>query len=235
MKLGVNIDHAATIRQARRADYPDLPAIARAAEDGGADFITVHLREDRRHITDGDLPALQKVVRTCINLEIAAVAEMQNIALSLSPRKACLVPERRAELTTEGGLDARKRISALRDFCTPLAAKGIEVSLFIDPNSAQVEAAAQIGAPAIELHTGEYARNGDIRPLQTAAAAAADCGLKVHAGHGLHLQNAAAVAAIPNIVELNIGHAIIARALFVGMQKAVAEMVALIKTATHAS
>lgn len=229
MKLGVNIDHVATIRQARRAGYPDIVEAARAAEAGGADFITIHLREDRRHIVDADLPALAAGIRTCLNLEIAAVAEMQQAALSLRPAKICLVPERRAELTTEGGLNARDRVAELREFCAPLAEAGIEVSLFIDPDPAQAAAAAEIGAHASELHTGEYARSGDIAPLAAAAQAAAEAGLRVYAGHGLHLENAAAVAALPEIIELNIGHAIVARALFVGLSEAVREMAALVK------
>ena len=229
MKLGVNIDHVATIRQARHTAYPDLVRAAQLAEAGGADFITVHLREDRRHVVDADLPALQNNICTSLNLEIAATAEMQNIALQLLPPKICLVPERRAELTTENGLDACGQLSHLRDFCVPLTAAGIQVSLFIAADAAQIDAALKIGAAAVELHTGDYARDGDIAPLQAAAAAAAAAGLCVHAGHGLHLDNAAAVAELKEITELNIGHAIVARALFVGLRAAVQEMAALVK------
>ena len=230
MKLGVNIDHVATVRQARRTEYPDVLRAALLAEEGGADFITVHLREDRRHITDADLPVLQNGVRTFLNLEIAAAEEMQKIALALRPPKICIVPERRAELTTEGGLDVCGRISYLRDFCAPLRAAGVEVSLFIDPEPAQIDGAVQTGAAAVELHTGEFARNGVLAPLSAAAARAAAAGLRVYAGHGLHYGNAAAVAAVAEISELNIGHAIVARALFVGMKKAAQEMAALVKT-----
>ncbi|MGI9306529.1 MAG: pyridoxine 5'-phosphate synthase [Gammaproteobacteria bacterium] len=229
MKLGVNIDHVATIRQARRTSYPDVLRAARLAEDGGADFITVHLREDRRHIADEDLPVLQKGVRTFLNLEIAPAPEMHAVALALRPPKICLVPERRAELTTEGGLDVCAMLARLQDFCAPLAAAGMEIALFIAPDEKQTAAAAKIGASAVELHTGEYARNGDLSALRRAAAAAKANGLQVHAGHGLHLDNAAAVAALPEISELNIGHAIVARALFVGMKEAVREMAARVK------
>lgn len=228
-KLGVNIDHVATVRQARRTAYPDILRAALLAEEGGADFITVHLREDRRHITDADLPVLQNGARTFLNLEIAAVEEMQNIALALRPPKICIVPERRAELTTEGGLDVCARAEYLRDFCAPLRAAGMEVSLFVAPDAAQIDAAATTGAAAVELHTGEYAQNGDLAPLCAAASRAAAAGLRVYAGHGLHYENAAAVAAIPEISELNIGHAIIARALFTGIKEAAQEMAALVK------
>ncbi|MGI9297674.1 MAG: pyridoxine 5'-phosphate synthase [Gammaproteobacteria bacterium] len=229
MKLGVNIDHVATIRQARRTPYPELTRAAREAERGGADFITVHLREDRRHITDADLPALAAAVKTFVNLEIAATEEMRAAALSFAPPKICLVPERRAELTTEGGLDARARVSFLRDFIAPFAAAGMETALFVDPDESQIRAAAEIGARAVELHTGEYAAAGDARPLHRAAEIAAAAGLRVHAGHGLRLDNVAAVAAVPEISELNIGHAIVARALFVGLREAVREMADAVK------
>lgn len=229
MKLGVNIDHVATIRQARRTAYPDLAQAAQLAEAGGADFITVHLREDRRHVVDADLPLLINRIRTSLNLEIAATEEMQNIVLQLAPSQICLVPERRAELTTEGGLDVCGQLPRLRDFCAPLIAAGRQVSLFVDPAIAQVEAAVKVGAGAVELHTGDYARNGDIRPLQAAAAAAVAAGLRVHAGHGLHLDNVAAVAGLHEVTELNIGHAIVSRALFVGLRAAVQEMVQRIK------
>ena len=229
MKLGINIDHVATIRQARRTPYPDLVCAAHEAEAGGADFITVHLREDRRHIIDDDLPALKAGIATFLNLEIAATDEMQRTALSLMPPKVCIVPERRAELTTEGGLDARRHVSMLNEFCEPLQKSGIQVSLFIDPDESQIEAATKIGVTAVELHTGEYADNGDIVPLQRAATFAAAAGLSVHAGHGLRVDNATAVARLPEVSELNIGHAIVARALFVGLRAATEEMAAVVK------
>ncbi|MGU9952091.1 MAG: pyridoxine 5'-phosphate synthase [Gammaproteobacteria bacterium WSBS_2016_MAG_OTU1] len=229
VQLGVNIDHIAVMRQARYTPYPDLVRAAQLAEDGGGDFITIHLREDRRHIVDADLPLLKNNIKTFLNLEIAATAEMQQIALALSPPKICLVPERRAELTTEGGLDAHKNLSLLRDFCAPFIAADIEVSLFLDPVSKQIDAAAAIGVAAVELHTGEYAADGNHLPLQNAASHAAAANLRVHAGHGLHLQNVAAIANIPHIVELNIGHAIVARAVFVGLKQAVSEMATLLK------
>ncbi len=228
--LGINIDHAATVRQARGTAYPDIPGIAKEALAGGGDFITVHLREDRRHIQDADLPPL--VALDCnLNLEIAAIGEMAKTALALRPRCVCLVPERRAELTTEGGLDVCAAKENLRAFCRPLVAAGIEVSLFVDADIAQIEAAAETGAAAVELHTGNFAENGDIAPLQKAAQCAATLGLKVNAGHGLHLHNAAEVAALPQVSEINIGHAIVARALFIGIRAAVAEMAAVIKKA----
>lgn len=228
--LGVNIDHAATVRQARGTAYPDITNIAKEALAGGADFITVHLREDRRHIQDSDLPPLA-ALDAKLNLEIAAVDEMQKTALALHPRCVCLVPERRAELTTEGGLDVCANYQTLRAFCLPLIDAGIEVSLFVDADNAQIEAAKTTGAAAVELHTGHFAENGDIAPLQKAAQYAESLSLKVNAGHGLHLHNAAQVAAIPQLRELNIGHAIVARALFVGMQNAVREMAQVVKKA----
>jgi len=223
MKLGINIDHVATIRQARRVAYPDIVEAAAAAEAGGADFITVHLREDRRHIVDDDLPRLQASLTTHMNLEIAATDEMRNIALSLHPLSVCIVPEKRREVTTEGGVNVVAARDCLRAFCAPLIAAGIEVSLFVDPDESQIAAVAACGAQAVELHTGVYAENGDIAPLAAAAAAAAAAGLKVNAGHGLRLDNVAAVAALP-LAELNIGHAVVARALFVGLTEAVREM-----------
>lgn len=228
--LGINIDHAATIRQARATAYPNMTDIAKEALSGGGDFITVHLREDRRHIQDSDLPPLAALDAN-LNLEIAAVGEMQQTALALRPRCVCIVPERRAELTTEGGLDVCASAESLRAFCLPLLDAGIEVSLFVDADNAQIEAAAKTGAAAVELHTGDFAADGDILPLTKAAQHAASLGLKVNAGHGLHSQNAAEVAAIPQIAELNIGHAVIARALFVGIRTAVAEVAAVVKKA----
>ena len=223
MLLGVNIDHVATIRQARRTPYPDIVEAAVAAEQGGADFITVHLREDRRHIVDGDLPRLMAALDTHLNLEIAATAEMREIALELRPPKVCLVPEKRRELTTEGGLNVAAQEEHLRDFCAPLLAAGTEVSLFVDPDERQIRAARAVGAPTVELHTGRFAESGEIAPLAEAVGWARAEGLQVNAGHGLNLENVAAVAALP-VAELNIGHAIVARALFVGLANAVAEM-----------
>lgn len=223
MKLGVNIDHVATIRQARRVRYPDIVQAAQAAEAGGADFITVHLREDRRHIIDDDLLRLNAAVKSHINLELAVTDEMRRIALREKPACVCLVPERRQELTTEGGLNVVGHLARVRDFTAALSEAGIAVSLFIDPAEAQIAAALECGAPAVELHTGTYAQDGDIQPLAAAAAAAAAAGLKVNAGHGLTLDNVAPVCELP-FAELNIGHSIVARALFVGLTRAVAEM-----------
>lgn len=223
LKLGVNIDHVATVRQARRGACPDVAQAAQAAEAGGADFITVHLREDRRHIIDSDLPRLAEVVGTHINLEIALTDEMRGIALREKPASVCLVPEKREELTTEGGLDAAAQTARVRDFAAALAEAGIAVSLFIDPDERQIAAAAECGVAAVELHTGGYAASGDIAPLAAAADLAAAAGMQVNAGHGLTLANVAPVCALP-VAELNIGHSIVARALFVGLEQAVAEM-----------
>ena len=232
-QLGVNIDHVATVRQARRADYPSPAEAARAAERGGADFITLHLREDRRHITDADLPQIAQAVSTHINLEIAAVPEMREIALKFQPAKICLVPERREEITTEGGLNAAGNIPALREFCAALL--HMEVSLFVDAQPEQVRAAKEIGAAAIELHTGPFANAdnpaAELEKLQAAARLGAQLGMKVNAGHGLRTDNVAAVAAIPQIAELNIGHAIVARAILLGMENATREMAAAIAQA----
>ena len=235
IKLGVNIDHIATVRQARGTSYPDPAAAAAAAEAGGADFITVHLREDRRHISDADLPRLRARIATWLNLEIAATGEMIAVALRAGPRSVCLVPERRAELTTEGGLDVAACFSSVARAVGACREAGLEVSLFIDPDERQIAAAARAGADCVELHTGGYAEIADpramagaARPLAAAAAAARAAGLKVNAGHGLRLDNVAPIAAIDGLAELNIGHAIVARALFVGMQNAVAEMRAAI-------
>ena len=231
IKLGVNIDHVATIRQARRTPYPDIAAAARAAEDGGADGITIHLREDRRHIQDADVRQLRALLRTPMNLEMAATEEMIGLACAVRPAACCIVPEKRAELTTEGGLDVRGSYERLAPACATLGRAGIEVSLFIDPVPAQIESAARLGVPVIELHTGAYAEATDaaghahqLEQLRAAAAQAAAAGLIVNAGHGLHYTNVAAIAALSTLRELNIGHAIVARALFVGMQAAVAEM-----------
>jgi len=229
--LGVNIDHVATVRQARGTSYPDVVAAALAAERGGADGITVHLREDRRHIQDADVEALIRVVSTKVNLEMAVTDEMVGIATRLRPADVCLVPERRQELTTEGGLDVNGAGEAVGAAVTHLRGAGVRVSLFIDPDPQRIDAAAQIGADAIELHTGRYAdagsaseRASEFERIRVAAARAAQAGLIVNAGHGLNLDNVSPIAALPEIHELNIGHSIVARAIFVGIEHACREM-----------
>jgi pyridoxine 5-phosphate synthase len=228
--LGVNIDHVATLRQARGGRSPDPLHAALVAEQWGADSITLHLREDRRHIQDRDVRAMRTALQTRMNLEIAATAEMVAIALEVQPRDVCLVPERRTELTTEGGLDVAGQQAAIADACRRLAAGGIRVSLFIDPEAAQVDAAARSGAPVVELHTGAYSdaqgpdRGRELARLAGAARRAAAAGIVANAGHGLDYHNVQPVAAIPEIVELNIGHAIVARAVVDGMANAVREM-----------
>lgn len=236
--LGVNIDHIATLRQARGTRYPDPVQAAIEAEQAGADSITVHLREDRRHIQDRDVRLLSEVLQTKMNLEMAVTEEMLGIAGSMKPSDCCLVPERREELTTEGGLDVAGQMPRMRDACERLASAGITVSLFIDPDNQQIEAAADCGAPVVELHTGRYAeatteqaRLQELNILRKAARHADDLGLRVNAGHGLHYHNTEAIAAIPQLVELNIGHAIIARSLFTGLQQAVSEMKQLMRNA----
>jgi len=235
--LGVNIDHVATVRQARRGRYPDPVHAALAAELAGADSITLHLREDRRHIQIQDVRACKDLIKTRMNLEMAVTDEMLEIARVVRPADCCLVPERRAEITTEGGLDCASQIQRLKEATTMLTGQGIRVSLFIDPTARQVEAADQIGAPAIELHTGAYAEAAGARQaqelerLRTAARQATALGLTVHAGHGLNYHNVGPVAAIAEIVELNIGHAIIARALFDGLAQAVRDMKSLMQAA----
>lgn len=235
--LGVNVDHVATVRQARRARHPDPVHAALVCEQAGADSITMHLREDRRHIIDADPFAFQAQMQTHLNLEMAVTGEMLDIARRLAPADCCLVPENRAEVTTEGGLDVARDPSRLRDAVAQLAAAGIRVSLFIDPDETQVDAARASGAPVIELHTGSYAeasggeRAHELQRLQQAARHAASIGLTVHAGHGLDYHNVQPVAAIPQIVELNIGHAIVGRALFSGLAAAVREMKSLMLAA----
>jgi len=230
LRLGVNVDHVATLRQARGTVYPDVVAAARAAIAAGADSITVHLREDRRHIQDADVEALSRIDEIAVNLEMALTEEMIGIALAQSPRDACLVPERREELTTEGGLDVVGQEDAVAAALARLQAAGINTALFIDPDAAQIEASARAGAHHIELHTGAYAdamddaRARELARIVTAARHAADIGIEVHAGHGLNVDNVGAIAAIPEIVELNIGHALIADAVFVGIAEAVARM-----------
>lgn len=228
--LGVNIDHVATLREVRGTSYPRPAEAAQAAERGGADSITVHLREDRRHIQDSDLDALQEVMRTHMNLEMAVTDEMLRIAAEVKPSDCCLVPEKRQELTTEGGLDVAGQQEKVGAACKMLADAGIRVSLFIDPDKEQLDAAAAAGAPVVELHTGRYAetegkeQQEELRRIEEAARYGHSLGLVINAGHGLHYQNVAAIARIEEIVELNIGHAIIARAVFDGLGVAVAEM-----------
>ena len=235
--LGVNIDHVATLRQARRIDYPDPVHAALLAEQSGADSITLHLREDRRHIQDRDVTLLRRLLQTRMNLEMAVTAEMIRIASEVRPQDCCLVPESREEVTTEGGLDVRAQEGRIGDACRALAAAGVRVSLFIDPDSAQIEAARRAGAPVIELHTGTYAnaagaaRAHELERVRSAAALGASLGLVVNAGHGLNYHNVEPIAAIREIVELNIGHAIIARAVFDGLAKAVREMKDLMRAA----
>ena len=237
-RLAVNVDHIATIRQARGGVEPDPVAAALVAELAGASGIIVHLREDRRHIQERDLRLLREVVKTRLNLEMAATDEMVKIALEVGPDTATIVPERRQELTTEGGLNVVPQEGRLKGVVRTLTEGGITVSLFIDPTSEQVEASKRVGAPFIELHTGRYANARgesehrlELLKMMEAARLGRDLGLKVAAGHGLNYQNVAAVAAIPEVEELNIGHSIVARAVFVGMGQAVREMLQLIREA----
>jgi pyridoxine 5-phosphate synthase len=235
--LGVNIDHVATLRQARRGRFPDPVHAALAAETAGADSITLHLREDRRHIQDHDVRSLRALLQTRMNLELAVTDEMLKIASELRPADCCLVPERRQEITTEGGLEVAAQLPRIREACAQLVQAGVRVALFIDPEPRQVEAAAQAGAPVIELHTGAYAeaagarRAAELERLRAAARLGARLGLEVHAGHGLNYHNVQPVAAVREIVELNIGHAVIGHALFVGIAEAVREMKALMAAA----
>lgn len=230
LHLGVNVDHVATLRQARRTTYPDPLYAALVAEQAGADSITIHLREDRRHIQDRDVRMCKDALQTRLNFEMAATPEMVRIALEIRPSDCCLVPERREEVTTEGGLDVIGQERALREICAELARADIRVSLFIDPDTAQLDAARRLGVPVVELHTGAYAESqgqrqrDELKRIQDAARHAHEIGLTVHAGHGLNYHNVQPVAAIEHIVELNIGHAIIARAVIDGMRPAVAEM-----------
>jgi pyridoxine 5-phosphate synthase len=231
--LGVNIDHVATLRQARGTHYPAPLEAALAAEEAGADYITLHLREDRRHIQDADVAALRKALKTRMNLEAAVTPEMIAFARRVRPHDVCLVPERRAELTTEGGLDVAGKFKRVERACQELRRAGIRVSLFIDPDRRQIDAAARTGAPVIELHTGAYAElNGSRREkalarVRAAAEYAAGKGLHVNAGHGLNYDNVRPIAGIPQVRELNIGHSIVARSVFVGIAQAVREMKAL--------
>jgi pyridoxine 5-phosphate synthase len=239
--LGVNIDHVATLRQARGGRSPDPLHAALVAEQWGADSITLHLREDRRHIQDRDVRAMRGALQTRMNLEIAATAEMIAIALDLLPPDVCLVPEKRTEVTTEGGLDVAAQAGTVSEACRRLAAGGIRVSIFIDPDAAQVEAVARAGAPAVELHTGAYAeargaeRAREFTRIADAARLAAAAGLVVNAGHGLDYHNVQPVASIPELAELNIGHAIVSRAIMSGLGPAVAEMKRLMVGARSSS
>lgn len=231
IRLGVNVDHVATLRQARGTTYPDVVAAAELAMQAGAASITVHLREDRRHIQDADVEALTGRADMPINLELALTDEMIDIATRLTPRDACLVPEKREELTTEGGLDVLGQQVHVEVALKQLHAAGIQAALFIDPNPEQIQASAAAGAHHIELHTGAYAdapddasRDLELARIVEGATLAHSLGLEVHAGHGLHADNVQPIAAIPSIVELNIGHALVARAVFVGLDAAVGEM-----------
>ena len=233
LHLGVNIDHVATLRQARGTAYPNPIEAALVAEQAGADSITLHLREDRRHIQDYDLDALNAAMTTHMNLEMAVTSEMLDIAIRTKPQDGCLVPEKREELTTEGGLDVTGQPDKIKAACARLREHDIRVSIFIDPDPKQLDAAVAAGAPVVELHTGAYADAGpaqqaqELERITAAAKHASDIGLVVNAGHGLHYDNVAAIARIPQIVELNIGHAIISRAVFDGMANAVADMRAI--------
>jgi pyridoxine 5-phosphate synthase len=233
IRLGVNIDHVATVRNARGGAHPDPVDAALAAIEAGADGITAHLREDRRHIRDADITRLRAVITKPLNLEMAATDEMAAIALQVRPHAACIVPERRAEVTTEGGLDAAGQIEALRPIVAGLRAAGIRVSLFIDPDERQLQAAADLGVDIVELHTGAYAegRPGELDRLRVAAAATAGLGLECHAGHGLTYANVQAIAALPEVIELNIGHFIIGQAILDGLPAVVLRMRELIQTA----
>lgn len=241
IELGVNIDHVATLRQARGTIYPDPLRAARLAEQAGADAITLHLREDRRHIQDHDVERLRHQLTTRMNLEAAITPEMIDFACRIKPQDVCLVPEKREELTTEGGLDVVKYFTQVRVACERLADAGCRVSLFIDPELDQLEAAVALGAPVVELHTGRYAdatdqvmQNEELQRIKTAAAQGAVLGLKVNAGHGLHFGNVDAIAGIPQIHELNIGHALVAEALFMGWEQAVREMKRVMRAARAA-
>jgi pyridoxine 5-phosphate synthase len=240
LELGVNIDHIATVRQARKTVEPDPVWAAALAELGGADTITVHLREDRRHIQDRDVNLLRETVRCKLNLEMACADEMVNIACSIRPHQATLVPERREEITTEGGLDVISQPETVKKIVKQLQDRGIVVSLFLDPDPLQIEAGITTGCDAIEIHTGCYAladrekkRNTELHRIQTAGKMIHSSGLRLHAGHGLTYHNVLPIASIPYMLELNIGHSIIARALMVGMKEAGAEMKRLLRSVPY--
>jgi pyridoxine 5-phosphate synthase len=233
LELGINIDHVATLRNARGTTYPDPLRAARLAEEAGADLITLHLREDRRHIKDADLMALRPLIKTRMNLECAVTPEMINIACQVQPHDVCLVPEKREEVTTEGGLDVLGHYAAVEAATKQLKSAGIRVSLFIDPDEKQIEAAKDVGATVVELHTGRYAdvsgeeQIKELERIKKAAQYGVSIGLRVNAGHGLHEGNVMPIAAISDLSELNIGHAIVAEALFKGWQNAITDMKAL--------
>ena len=236
--LGVNIDHIATLRQARGTQYPSLVEAAKICENSGADSITLHLREDRRHIQDNDVEELKSCLTTKMNLEMAATDEMLKIATKILPEDCCLVPEKRQELTTEGGLDVASQLGRMKEVCSELSANNIKASLFIDADNNQIEAAVECGAPIIEIHTGHYAdastsseQQKELKKISNACNYAHSLGLQVNAGHGLTLENTKAIAEIGTIVELNIGHSIISRALFIGLSVATSEMKQLLQEA----
>ena len=236
--LGVNIDHVATIRQARLTDYPDPVHAALEAENAGADSITLHLREDRRHIQERDVYSLKDAIQTPINLEMAMTDEMVSFAEKVKPEYCCIVPEKRQELTTEGGLDVVGQLKLTAETCKRLDQAGIRVSLFIDADSNQINAAADAGAKVIELHTGHFAdaksetgRDMELKKIINGVRVAADCGLHVNAGHGLNCENVRPIAAIDEVQELNIGHSIIARSIFIGIGEAVKEIKKLMQEA----
>ena len=239
--LGVNIDHVATLRQARGTPYPDPIRAALLAEQAGADLITLHLREDRRHIQDADVERLRPLLATRMNLESAVTEEMVDLACRIGPQDVCLVPERRQELTTEGGLDVAGRFDDVASAVARLVARGIRVSLFIDPNAEQVRASREAGCAAVELHTGAYAESAgaaqttEIGRILSASELGVSLGMRVNAGHGLHYENVGPIAAIDTISELNIGHAIVAQAIFSGWERAVREMKALMIAARVAA
>ena len=242
LELGINIDHVATLRNARGTVYPDPLKAAHLAEEAGADLITLHLREDRRHIKDADLMALRPLIQTRMNLECAVTPEMINIACRVQPHDVCLVPEKREEVTTEGGLDVMKYRAEVARFTETLRAAKIRVSLFIDPDINQIQAAHDVGAPVIELHTGAYADAKDIATkrlelerIKVAARHAAELGLVVNAGHGLNIHNVSAIAKIVEIKELNIGHALIAQSIFLGLPEAIKQMKAAILAANQSA
>lgn len=236
--LGVNIDHIATLRQARGTMYPEPVQAALTAEQAGADGITAHLREDRRHIQDRDIFLLKDMIHTRLNMEMAVTDEMIGIARQVKPYACCLVPEKREELTTEGGLDVAGNLSRMQWACEQLATAGVEVSLFIDPDEAQIDAAVKAGAPVVELHTGRYAdardsrlQSEELERIRQAARYAHSAGLQVNAGHGLHFYNVEAICAIPELVELNIGHSIIAQAVFSGLDQTVRDLKRVMRNA----
>ncbi len=236
LRLGVNVDHVATVRQARRSDLPDPVEAGLLAERGGADGITVHLREDRRHIQERDVELLRERLSAKLNLEMAVTSEMVSLAEKFHPDDACFVPERREELTTEGGLDIVAHKRKIEEAVKRLQGKGIRVSLFVDPRKDQIEISREVGAHAVEIHTGRYCdapanRDRELQEVVAASSLAHGLGLEVHGGHGLNYENVIPIARIPEMVELNIGHSIVARAIMVGIEQAVREMKALIEKA----